>query len=397
MKVAIIGAGPAGLTCAIKRAVGNKVVVFERNKEAGKKLLLTGSGRCNIGNQKHENSNYYSHSLFKVEKIITKSNLKKLDEFLTECGIVLKNKNGYLYPYSESSKSVVSCLVNKAKSLGVEFRFETLVDKIDKKKDKFVIGKESFDKVIIACGGLSYPKTGSDGIGFELAKSLRHRVFPLTPSLVPLYSNIGIEKLWKGVRVDAIVSLYEDGYFFKKERGELQLTDYGLSGICIFNLSRDVSLDVDASFDVYINFVPFMNEEDVLDTLEKRSLLYKDISVSNLCDGFLDYKLTNAILNYLHLDNKVWNKLSREEKELFASSLSNFKVHIEGAKGFDVAQVTCGGVYLDELNLNDLSSVYDENLHFAGEILDLDGDCGGYNLTIAFITGLLAGGINDKN
>lgn len=397
MKVAIIGAGPAGLACAIKRAKGNKVVVFERNKEAGKKLLLTGSGRCNIGNTKHEKSNYFCSTFFKLEKIITKDNLKKLDNFFEECGIVLKNKNGYLYPYSENSRSVVSCLMNKALSLGVEFRFETLVDKIEKKKDKFVIGKESFDKVIIACGGVSYPKTGSDGIGFELAKSFRHTVTPLTPSLVPLCSNMGIESLWKGVRVDAIVSLYEDGYLAKRERGELQLTDYGLSGICIFNLSRDINLFRDVCFDVYINFVPFMKSNEVLETLEKRALLYKDIRVSNLCDGFLDYKLTNALLKYLHLDNKEWNKLSKREKELFASSLSNFKVHIEGSKGFDVAQVTCGGIDLEELNLNDLSSKYDKNLHFAGEMLDLDGDCGGYNLTIAFLTGLIAGGINDKN
>ncbi len=388
MKVAIIGAGPAGLVAAKFISKENKVVVFDGNNDAGKKLLLTGSGRCNIGNTNNDLSKYHSSNNELIKKIINDKNLDKLNNFFKEIGLVLKNKNGYLYPYSEKSSSVLSCLKS---SLDVDFRFNTYIENIKRKDNKFIINKEVFDKVIITTGGLSYPKTGSTGEGFYLAKAFGHKVTNLNPSLMALETKTGLEKEWSGIRCEVNASSYIDGNKIKKEHGELQLTSFGLSGICIFNLSRDIrlALNEEKTCEVRINFCPWT------DDLSKYMGENKDKYLINVCDGFLDYKLNNLILKYLKVKDKKWCELKIDEKSKFIETLTNFRVSIEGTKGYLDAQVTSGGVSLEEINLETMESKLVKNLYFAGEVLDLDGDCGGYNLTISFITGLVAGDNHD--
>lgn len=388
MRIAIIGAGPAGLAAAKKASKENDIVVFDGNNDAGKKLLLTGSGRCNIGNVNNDLSKYHSSNKELIKKIINDKNFDKVNNFFKEIGLVLKDKNGYLYPYSEKTSSVLSCLKN---SLDVDFRFNTYVENIKRKDNKFIINGEVFDKVIITTGGLSYPKTGSTGEGFHLAKAFGHKVTNLNPSLMALETNTGLEKEWSGTRCEVNVSSYIVGRKIKEEHGELQLTSFGLSGICIFNLSRDIrlALNEEKSCEVRINFCPWT------DDLSKYMEENKDKYLTNICDGFLDYKLTNLFLKYLKIRDKKWCELKIDEKNKFIDTLTNFKVSIEDTKGYLDAQVTSGGVSLEEINLETMESKLVKNLYFAGEILDLDGDCGGYNLTISFITGLVAGDNHD--
>lgn len=388
MKVAIIGAGPAGLAAAKNASKMHDVVVFDGNNTAGKKLLLTGSGRCNIGNTNNDLSKYHSSNNELIPKIINDKNIDKVNNFFKEIGLVLKNKNGYLYPYSEKSSSVLSCLKN---SLHIDFRFNTYIENIKRKDDKFIINGEVFDKVIITTGGLSYPKTGSTGEGFHLAKKFGHKIIDLNPSLMALETNTGLEKELSGTRCEVNVSSYIDGRKIKEEHGELQLTSFGLSGICIFNLSRDIRLALNEkkSCEVRINFCPWT------DDLSKYMEENKDKSLTNICDGFLDYKLTNLFLKILKIKDKKWCELKIDEKSKFIDTLTNFKFSIEGTKGYLDAQVTSGGVSLEEINLETMESKLVKNLYFAGEVLDLDGDCGGYNLTISFITGLVAGDHHD--
>lgn len=388
MRIAIIGAGPAGLAAAKKASKENDIVVFDGNNDAGKKLLLTGSGRCNIGNVNNDLSKYHSSNKELIKKIINDKNFDKVNNFFKEIGLVLKDKNGYLYPYSEKSSSVLSCLKN---SLDVDFRFNTYVENIKRKNNKFIINGEVFDKVIITTGGLSYPKTGSTGEGFHLAKAFGHKVTNLNPSLMALETNTGLEKEWAGIRCEVNVSSYIDKTKVKEEHGELQLTSFGLSGICIFNLSRDIrlALNEEKSCEVKLNFCPWT------DDLSKYMEENKDKYLTNICDGFLDYKLTNLFLKYLKIRDKKWCELKIDEKNKFIDTLTNFKVSIEDTKGYLDAQVTSGGVSLEEINLETMESKLVKNLYFAGEILDLDGDCGGYNLTISFITGLVAGDNHD--
>ena len=388
MRIAIIGAGPAGLAAAKIISKKSQVVVFEKNSDAGKKLLLTGSGRCNIGNTNNDLSKYHSSNNELIKKIINNKNLDKVNNFFKEIGLVLKDKNNYLYPYSEKSSSVLSCLKI---SLDVDFRFNTYIANIKRKDDKFIINGEVFDKVIITTGGLSYPKTGSTGEGFHLAKTFGHKVTNLNPSLMALETNTGLEKEWTGTRCEVNVSSYIDESKIKEEHGELQFTSFGLSGICIFNLSRDIrlALNEEKTCEVKLNFCPWT------DDLSKYMEENKDKYLTNICDGFLDYKLTNLFLKYLKIKDKKWCELKIDEKNKFIETLTNFKVKIIDTKGYLDAQVTSGGVSLEEINLETMESKLVKNLYFAGEILDLDGDCGGYNLTISFITGLIAGDNHD--
>ena len=388
MKVAIIGAGPAGLAASIS-AIGD-VVVFEKNSDAGKKLLLTGSGRCNIKNECNKLSKYHSSNPELIEHIINESNLQKLDLFFDKIGLVLKNKNGYYYPFSEKSSSVLSCLKTSSKA---SFRYNTKIDKIIKEDDKFIINDEVFDKVIITTGGLSYPKTGSCKDGFLLAKLLGHTIVDLNPSLVALNTNTGLEKKWAGIRCEVDVLSFIDNTFVKKEHGEIQLTKNGLSGICIFNLSRDISISLKEgkSCWIVINFTPFEKEALL-------KILSNNKSISNSLDGFLDYKLTNILLDYLSINKDTkYFQLSKKDQIKLINTLTNFKVNISSTSDFLDAQVTSGGVSLKEINLNTMESKLVKGLYFAGEILDLDGDCGGYNLTLSFLTGIIAGGNDDKN
>ena len=388
MKVAIIGAGPASLAAAKNASKMHDVVVFDGNNAAGKKLLLTGSGRCNIGNTNNDLSKYHSSNNELIPKIINDKNIDKVNNFFKEIGLVLKNKNGYLYPYSEKSSSVLSCLKN---SLHIDFRFNTYVENIKRKDNKFIINGEVFDKVIITTGGLSYPKTGSTGEGFHLAKKFGHKIIDLNPSLMALETNTGLEKELYGTRCEVNVSSYIVGRKIKEEHGELQLTSFGLSGICIFNLSRDIrlALNEEKSCEVRINFCPWT------DDLSKYMEENKDKYLTNICDGFLDYKLTNLFLKILKIKDKKWCELKIDEKSKFIDTLTNFKFSIKGTKGYLDAQVTSGGVSLEEIDLETMESKLVKNLYFAGEVLDLDGDCGGYNLTISFITGLVAGDHHD--
>ncbi len=386
MKVAIIGAGASGMVASIVSK--GKVVVFEKNSDAGKKLLLTGSGRCNIKNINNDLSKYHSSNNELIKDIINESNLEMLDKFFQKIGLVLKNKNGYFYPFSEKASSVLSCLKASSKA---EFRYDTLVNSIKKSGDKFLVNGEEFDKVIITCGGLSFPKTGSTGDGYSFAEKFGHTINKLNPSLMALCTNTKFEKEWAGIRCEATVASYIDNKFIKKEHGELQLTSTGLSGICIFNLSRDIrkALDEKKLCEVSINFSPF-------DESSLKEVLSNNKNISDILDGFLDYKLTNIFLKTLNIskDNK-FNELSCDMQNKLIITLTNYKVKVEDTKGYLDAQVTSGGISLEEINMDTMESKLVKGLFFAGEILDIDGDCGGYNLTSAFITGLLAGEAHD--
>lgn len=392
MKVAVIGAGASGLMASLFASKNNDVVVFDGNSDAGKKLLLTGNGRCNIGNVNNDLCKYHSSNDELIKQVINEQNINKVRNVFENIGLVIKNKNGYLYPFSEKSSSVLSVLKNACINNNVKFKFNTIIEKVERVKEKFLINDDLFDKVIITTGGCSYPKTGSTGIGYSIASSFGHSIISLNPCLMPVITNIGLEKDWAGKRCEVLITLLENDRKIKQEHGEIQFTNYGLSGICIFNLSRNITLGLKNGLkeELSINFVPWLNDESLETFIENKSISNK--TTFEVCDGFLDYKITEILLKYLKINkNKKWNELSHSEKNNFCNALKNFKVEVIGTKDYLDAQVTSGGINLNEINLDTMESKLVKNLYFAGEVLDLDGDCGGYNLTIAFITGLLAG------
>lgn len=397
-KIIIIGGGASGLICAIKaKNDNNEVIVLERNDKAGKKLLLTGNGRCNYWHDGINKSSYFSESKDSIDKIINQANINDTYFFLEKLGFYPNIKNGYYYPYSNTSKSILTILLKECEKKGIQILYNTLVNKIIKKDNMFIINdKYKADILVIACGLKSYPKTGSDGVLLPIINDLGHRVISVLPGLTSLVTNVYHEL--DGLRCTAKVTLMENDKHIDCEEGEVQFTPFGLSGICIMNLSNYISkgLNNNLKDDIYLNFLPFIDDYDSF--INDRIYLMDNPSVSDIFESLLNYKLLNLILKISKIDpNDIYNNLSIEKKNILKNNIISMKFNVSKVSDFDKAQVCLGGVSLDEVN-DSLMSKNNSNLYFTGEVLDIAGKCGGYNLANAFITGYIVGSeIHDKN
>lgn len=394
-KVVIIGGGAAGIMAAIKASEKDDVTLIEFNDKCGKKILLTGNGKCNYWNDDLVIDNYFTDDKNMLEKIL--SNHQEVLGYLYKLGLYPKIKNGYYYPYSSQASSVREIFTKELERRKINIVYNTKVLAINKTNNKFNIetNMEMYeaDKVIVATGSKACSKTGSDGSGYNLAENFNHTINPVLPALVQLKSsNEFFLKDWNGVRQDARVSLFIDDNEVANEEGELQMTQDGISGICTFNISSLVSK---ALFDnkkvfVKINFVPFLNES-FYDFFERRSQEIPNQSIEELLESILNYKLIGVIMKRAGLShNGYWKSLTENEKKQLCKMVEAFEIKIIDTNSFDKGQVCTGGISLTEVDENMESSKCD-GLFFAGEILDVDGKCGGFNLAFAFISGYLAG------
>ncbi len=265
-KVVVVGAGASGLVAAIyTRQTGQEVVILERNNICGKKILMTGNGKCNYFNENLDLCNYNSSHLSILKEIISPENKKEILSFFDKLGIVPKIKTSYYYPSSGQATSIRNALLLQANLLNVEIKYNTLVTDIKINDSCFNIyttnGIIISDKLILATGSKAYPKTGSDGIGYEISKKLGHSIVEVLPALTKIYVDDKDFKLISGVRIDASLSLFEDNKLLKQEQGELQLTDLGISGICSFNLSSLVSRGLSKNKEeiIVIDFLPMLD------------------------------------------------------------------------------------------------------------------------------------------
>ena len=395
-QVVIIGGGASGLTAAITAARNGKdVTIIEKNNKCGKKLLITGNGKCNFWNQDQNINHYHSSTPDILKNFITKERQNTVLNFFDSLGLVPKIKNGYYYPFSNQASSIQNILLQECQKLNIQIINDVNVEKIIK-KDCFIINpnKENIKakNIILATGSKAAPKTGSDGSGYDLAKKLGHSIIHPLPSLVQLKGNETYFKNWSGIRCDVIANLYIDNTFAKKELGEIQLTDYGVSGICIFNLSSKaaIALNNHQKVTLKINFMPFtQNPKQYLKTLNQNA--YKK-TISELLEGFLHYKLIDIILKKANIKRNIpLNTLSENELNNLIKTLTEFELKINMTHTLDHAQVCSGGVPLTEINSQTLESLKTKNLYFTGEIIDIDGDCGGYNLGWAWMSGIIAG------
>ena len=394
-KVIVVGGGASGLVSAIYAAInGNEVILLERNKQCGKKILITGNGRCNYFNNSISIDNYNTSNPELLKNIISDDNIKRVEYFFKTLGIVPKVKNGYYYPMSNQATSVRNALVSYADLVGVEIRNNVLVEYINYLDGKFVLntsdGVLKSDKVIIATGSKAASKTGSDGMGYNFLKKFGHSIIKPLPALVQLIGKGKYFKNWAGVRSEVILTHYEDDQKIKEVDGEIQLTNYGISGICTFILSSGIArgLDNGKKEEVAINFIPWL-KDSFSEYMEKQN---KAFSITHILEGFLNYKVINVILFFANIDrNALWDNLSKEQKELLEKYLLNFKVEIIDTLGFNKCQVCSGGIPLNEINIHTMESSYQKGLYITGELLDVDGECGGYNLANAWITGMIAG------
>ena len=404
-KIVIIGGGASGIVSSIyAKNDNNEVIVLERNSSPLKKLLMTGNGKCNYYNENQSLDNYHSNNMEIVEKIIIQENLDKVEELFNNLGIVPKIKNGYYYPFSNQATTIKNALEKFALKKGVIIKNNFLVESIEKDNNKFIVKTNEkeieCDKLVISTGGCAYPKTGSDGMGYDFLKKLNHTIIKPLPALVQLLSDFKYKKEWQGIRTDVELELFEDKNYITKEEGEIQLTDYGISGICTFNLSHYVSrgLDKNKKEEININFVPFIKTL-ITPWMDNFSKINKDKNIKELLEGILNYKLVNIILKISNIEENVFYKdLTNEEKLRLCKNLKSMKINITGTKSFDSSQVCNGGVVLTEINEKTFESKIVNNLYIIGELLDINGNCGGYNLTIAWLSGILSGlDIGEKN
>lgn len=395
-QVVIIGGGASGLTAAITAARNGKdVTIIEKNSTCGKKILITGNGRCNFWNQDQNINHYHTSTPNLLKNFITEERQNGVLQFFNSLGIVPKIKNGYYYPFSNQAKCIQNILLLECQKLNINIITDLNVEKIIK-KDCFIINpdKENIKakNIIISSGSIAAPKTGSDGHGYELAKTLRHNIITPLPSLVQLKGNEPYFKKWSGIRCNVITNLYIDNTFIKNENGEIQLTDYGISGICVLNLSGYASkaLHNKQKVTVTINFMPFTKKpKQYLKNLNNNS--YKK-TISELLEGFLNYKLVDIILKKSNIKRNIpLTTLSQNELNNLVQNLTNFKINIIDTHTLDHAQTCSGGIPLNEINSDTLESLKTKNLYFTGEIIDIDGDCGGYNLGWAWMSGITAG------
>lgn len=398
-KVVVIGGGASGLIASIYASINNEVVVIEKNDICGKKILVTGNGRCNYYNAFINSNNYNFSSREFLKEVITLENQQEVLSFFESIGIIPHIKNGYFYPYSNQASSIREALVKEAKNRGVQFINNVVVESVIKENTHFVINKNKeniiCDKVILATG--SYAGVKEKTNGYDIAKSFGHTIVSVLPSLIQLRGKGEYFKKWNGVRTEAKLTLYEDDILVKQEHGEIQLTDYGISGICTFNLSGIVSrgLSEKRREAIVINFLPFLNfktRKEYLSWLENRNQLVKNRTVSELLEGILNYKLVQVLLQQANIKNNInYSKLTSEEKNRLLTSLISFKVEIIGTNSYEKAQVCSGGISLDEIDNKTFESKQCKGLYIIGEMLDVDGECGGYNLAFAWFSGIISG------
>lgn len=398
-RIAIIGAGASGMMAAITAAAeGAAVTLIEHTDKVGKKILSTGNGRCNFTNINQEPICYRSDNPDFAWGIIQRFTAQEAISFFLKLGIYSRNRDGYLYPRSDQAVAVLDVLKMELERLGVQVLKEKHVQEIKVKKRGFQIRLDSenvvCDKVILATGSKAAPKTGSDGSGYDLAKALGHHMTPVVPALVQLRCKETFYKRLAGIRVWGRVELYVDGECMAADTGELQLTNYGISGIPVFQVSRYAARGLYEKRQVKakLDFMPEFDREGFLHFLEKRICTHPEKRLSEFLVGIFHPQLSRLWIELLKLDReKRVGDLTKEECIRLVSKIKCFETIIGAANTFEQAQVCAGGIDTSEVNADTLESMLVDDLYFAGEILDVDGICGGYNLQWAWSSGYVAG------
>lgn len=408
-KVVVIGGGPAGVLCACTAAQnGSNVTLLERNSRIGRKLMITGKGRCNV-------TNYCTDLKEVIDEVPVNGNFlySALSSFMTydtmelfeSLGVPLKVERGNrVFPVSDKSVSIVDALSKYMRQCGVKLiqgKAAHLIidgDGIEKsvKGVELDNGEKIFcDKVVIATGGMSYSSTGSDGSGYELAKEAGHEIITPVPSLVPIESSDGACKQMQGLslkNVEIRVVDNKNGKAVFKDFGEMLFTHFGVSGPVILSASSHIRNIRENQYRLFIDLKPALSEEQ-LDFRIRRdfdSQLNKDFG--NSLGGLLPSKMIPVIVERTQIppDKKV-NQLTKQERHALVYILKNFSIPLSGFRPINEAIVTSGGVCVKEINPKTMESKLTRNLYFAGEVIDVDAYTGGFNIQIAFSTGYLAG------
>lgn len=393
MKIAIIGGGPAGMMCAIKAAENHQVTIFEKNEKLGKKLFITGKGRCNLTNYCDEREflrNIVNNSSFMYSSIYSFSPFTTYYYF-EELGLPLKVERGNrVFPASDKSSDVIRAYEKKLKALGVKINLNYEVTSIEKFDGKFIInGREKFDKVVIASGGISYKLTGSTGDGYKFAKDFGHKVIDQVPGLIGinLKNNFSLAGLTlKNVELKVL----KDKKILSREFGEMLFTHRGISGPIVLTTSSKINRLKD--FEIYLDLKPALDPEKLdarilRDFHENQNKNLENVMKSLLPRDLIVYVLESAGIS----GEKKVNQITKEDRESLVRTIKNFGLKFDSLDDIDRAIVTSGGVDVKDIDPKTMESKKVSGLYFIGEVLDLDGLTGGFNIQIANSTGYSCG------
>ena len=402
MKVAVIGAGAAGLMAAYAAASnGNDVTVFEKNEKCGKKIYITGKGRCNLTHECLPDeflSNVVNNAKFLTGSIYAFSPEKTVN-FFEDGGLALKTERGArVFPVSDKASDVTKTLEKYCKNVGVKFKFKEKTLKINILNSTIsdivtVKGKYLFDKAIVCTGGLSYPSTGSDGDGYEFAKAAGHKIVTPKQGLCGLNIKGGSYKQLQGITLKNVtLSVYFNGKLLRSFFGEMLFTHFGISGPIVLSASSYINrLDLNL-VKLSVDLKPALDS----DVLDKRILRdfdeFKNKDIANCLKNLLPTAFIPVILERCSIASvKKVNAITKTERQSLLTSIKNFDMLVSGLRGFEEAIITSGGVDVKEINPKTMESKLVKGLYFCGEVLDVDALTGGFNLQIAFSTGYAAG------
>ena len=385
-QIIIVGAGASGLVAAIKAAAGGAAVtVLEQNDRPGRKICATGNGRCNMTNLNQAEGVYRgAHPEF-AKDALEQFSVKDTISFFQELGICITNRNGWIYPRSNQAQSVVEVLTMKVRSLKVKLKTNQLVTGVSFSEGHWNVHTDGWpytcDAVILATGSRASSVAGSGESGYEIARSLGHHLIEPLPALTALKckgnSKGNSFSGWSGVRTEGKVTLYINGTPETSQQGELQLTDYGISGIPVFQISRYAirAVHENKKAELSINFFPELSKEELREYLGKRQKKCPYKNGKELLTGLFPEKLIRVL---------------SAQKDLI-SAITDFRLSVKDGLPFEQAQVCSGGVDTSEVDSHTMESRLHKGLYFAGELLDIDGTCGGYNLQWAWSSGAAAG------
>ncbi len=389
--IAVVGAGASGMVAAIaaKKVNGNlSVLLIEALPVMGKKILATGNGRCNLTNLKANEQSYNTKS---VSVVLNSCPPEKMINFFSSIGLeCVVDSESRVYPMSNTASSVLDCLKFEIERLGIDVLTNTKVKTVYKNKNGFIInGSIECRTVIVATGGRAAPSQGSDGSGYPIMEAFGHKVTTLYPGLVQLTVRENL-KFLKGVRVKAAVELKtRNGKSVDRSEGEVLFADYGLSGIAIMDVSRSIK---GKECICYLDILPDMNKGSIISFINKAKERNSSLSLEDALCGILPKKVGYLLIKNSGFKQDVKLKeLKFGDVEKFAENMKYCKFTVTGTKGFDNAQITIGGVDFNEINPKTLESEKISGLYCAGEIIDVDAVCGGFNLQWAWASGFVAG------
>lgn len=400
MKIGIAGAGASGMMAAIAAAQkGVEVTLLEKNDRVGKKLLATGNGKCNLGNLDFSVDKYYCRDKERLGRLFDCFSVKETIAFFQENGLLLRDREGYLYPYSEQASTVLDVfrrllaerkirIVTGACVRKAVFDREWGVFRVFSDKESFV-----FDRLVLSCGGPAGLKQGDGMSGFALAERFGHSIAPIAPGLVQLRSGDSFLKPMAGVRAKGEAVLWLNGAEAAREQGEIQFTEYGISGIPVFQMSRTAAYGVAAGCptEVSVNFFPQWGPEEFEERIRHRYERMENASLEEFLLGTCHKKINQALVKKegLRPGDRI-DQIGLSKIRRLMQNYQKLVIRIEKPNSMEHAQVCAGGVGLDQVD-GGMQSLLCPGLYLTGELLDVDGRCGGYNLQWAWTSGYIAG------